>query len=67
MTANQFFVPALPEGAARIVLEGAEHRHLARAARVRPGETVWLFDGRGRRAPGPRRERGGGADGARRR
>ena len=50
MTANQFFVPALPEGAARVVVEGEEHRHLARAARVRPGETVWLFDGSGRRA-----------------
>jgi 16S rRNA (uracil1498-N3)-methyltransferase len=50
VTANQFFVPALPEGAARVVVEGAEHRHLARAARVRPGETVRLFDGSGRRA-----------------
>ncbi len=50
MTANQFFVPSLPPGAARIVLEAGEHRHLARAARVREGETVWLFDGSGRRA-----------------
>ena len=50
MTANQFFVPALPEGAARVAVVGEEHRHLARAARVRPGETVWLFDGSGRRA-----------------
>jgi 16S rRNA (uracil1498-N3)-methyltransferase len=50
VTANQFFVPLLPEGAARIVLEAEEHRHLARAARVREGETVWLFDGSGRRA-----------------
>jgi 16S rRNA (uracil1498-N3)-methyltransferase len=49
VTANQFFVPALPEGATRIVLEGEEHRHLARAARIRRGEEIWLFDGSGRR------------------
>ena len=49
MTANQFFVPRLAEGVSHIVLEGEEHRHLAKAARVRPGETVWLFDGSGRR------------------
>lgn len=49
MTANQFFVPVLAEGATRIVLVGDEHRHLARAARVRAGEEVWLFDGSGRR------------------
>ncbi|MGE5742254.1 MAG: RsmE family RNA methyltransferase [Candidatus Aminicenantes bacterium RBG_16_66_30] len=49
MTANQFFVPLIADGAERIVLEGDEHRHLARAARVRPGEEIWLIDGRGRR------------------
>ena len=49
MTANQFFVPQIPEGAARIVLRDGEHRHLAKAARVRVGEEIWLFDGRGRR------------------
>lgn len=49
MTANQFYVPLIAEGAERIVLQGEEHRHLARAARVRPGEEIWLFDGRGRR------------------
>lgn len=50
MTANQFYVPAIDEGAERIVVEGAEHRHLARSARVRAGETVWLIDSAGRRA-----------------
>lgn len=50
MTANQFFVPAIAEGADRIVVAGAEHRHLARSARVRPGESVWLIDAAGRRA-----------------
>lgn len=49
MTANQFYVPAIPEDADRIVLRGDEHRHLARAARVRAGEKVWLFDAGGRR------------------
>ncbi len=49
MTANQFFVPVIAGGAARLVLQGGEHRHLARAARVRVGDEVWLFDGSGRR------------------
>jgi 16S rRNA (uracil1498-N3)-methyltransferase len=50
VTANQFFVAAIAPGAARIVLRGDEHRHLAKAARVRPGEEIWLFDGTGRRS-----------------
>ena len=50
MTANQFFVPRIPEDAGRLVLEGEEHRHLARAARVRAGDEIWLFDGSGRRS-----------------
>lgn len=49
MTSNQFYVPRIEDGAARISLEGEEHHHLARAARVRRGETVRLFDGEGRR------------------
>jgi 16S rRNA (uracil1498-N3)-methyltransferase len=50
VTANQFYVPAIAEGVARIVVEGPEHRHLSRSARVRVGETVWLIDAAGRRA-----------------
>jgi 16S rRNA (uracil1498-N3)-methyltransferase len=50
VTANQFYVPAIAEGAARIVVEGPEHRHLSRSARVRVGEIVWLIDAAGRRA-----------------
>jgi 16S rRNA (uracil1498-N3)-methyltransferase len=49
VTANQFYVPRIQKGADRIILEGAEHRHLAKAARVRPGELVRLFDARGGR------------------
>jgi len=52
VTANQFFVAAIAPGAVRIVLSGAEHRHLSRAARVRTGEEIWLFDGTGRRSRG---------------
>ena len=49
MSANQFYVPRLDESAERIHVEGDEHRHLARSARVKAGETVRLFDGEGRR------------------
>lgn len=49
MTANQFYVPFIAPDAAQIVLQGEEHRHLARTARVRTGEEVWLFDAAGRR------------------
>ncbi len=47
MTSNQFYVPKVEPGASSVVLEGAEHRHLAKAARVLSGDTVWLFDGEG--------------------
>lgn len=50
MTANQFFVPEIPTDTDRILLRGREHRHLAKAARVRAGEEIWLFDGRGGRS-----------------
>ena len=49
MTANQFFTAPIAAGVTLVRLAGDEHRHLARAARVRPGEEVWLFDGMGTR------------------
>ena len=49
MTSNQFYVPRIEAGATRIALEGAEHRHAAKAARVRKGDSVWLFDAAGNR------------------
>lgn len=49
MTSNQFFVDKLPENGAPFFLEGREHHHLSRVARVKPGEKIWLTDGRGRR------------------
>lgn len=49
MTSNQFFVKEWPGGLDRFCLEGREHHHLSRVARVRPGNLVWLTDGQGRR------------------
>jgi len=49
LTSNQFFVPRIDREAPRVALEGAEHRHLARSARVKKGEEVWLFDAEGAR------------------
>jgi 16S rRNA (uracil1498-N3)-methyltransferase len=50
VTANQFYVAAIAPGAARIIPGGDEHRHPARAARVRPGEEIRRCDGAGRRS-----------------
>jgi 16S rRNA (uracil1498-N3)-methyltransferase len=47
LTSNQFFVPRLDPDSLRILLDGDEHHHLFRVARVREGETVRLFDGQG--------------------
>lgn len=49
MTANQFYVPRIAPDADRLVLEGDEHRHLAKAARVGAGDIVRLFDDLGGR------------------
>ncbi|RFT16132.1 MAG: Ribosomal RNA small subunit methyltransferase E [Candidatus Saccharicenans subterraneus] len=49
MTSNQFFIREWPAGLDRFCLEGQEHHHLSRVARVKPGNLVWLTDGRGRR------------------
>ncbi len=49
MTSNQFFISQWPGGLKRFCLEGPEHHHLSRVARVRPGNLVWLTDGKGRR------------------
>ncbi len=49
MTSNQFFIREWPGDLARFCLEGQEHHHLSRVARVKPGNLVWLTDGQGRR------------------
>jgi 16S rRNA (uracil1498-N3)-methyltransferase len=49
LTSNQFYVPRLPEAGGRVILEGAEHHHLANVARVGVGRSVWLFNEDGHR------------------
>ena len=49
MTSNQFYSPRIDEKTPRIILEGAEHHHLANVVRVGAGEMVWLFDAEGNR------------------
>ena len=44
---ERFFLPA-PPAAGRALLTGDEARHLGRVLRAQPGDTVVLFDGRGR-------------------
>lgn len=47
---ERFFTPSPPAGS-RAVLEGDEARHLARVLRAKVGDTVVLFDGKGREWP----------------
>ena len=47
---ERFFITTQPVGD-RAVLEGDEARHLARVLRAKVGDTVSLFDGRGREWP----------------
>lgn len=47
MTANLFFLEKSRALGPDCVLEGPEHHHLGRVARVRPGDEVWLFDEEG--------------------
>jgi 16S rRNA (uracil1498-N3)-methyltransferase len=46
---SRFHLPAAAWAAA--LLEGDEARHLAQVLRIRPGETITVFDGEGRQAP----------------
>src|SRR5262249_7346690 len=48
--AERFYVNC-PLGVGPVVLDGPEARHLATVCRVRPGETVCLFNGDGREYP----------------
>jgi 16S rRNA (uracil1498-N3)-methyltransferase len=47
VTANRFFIPQPALPGSRLWIEGREHHRLSRAARVRRGETVGLFDEEG--------------------
>ncbi len=47
MTVPRFFISALAGEQESLSLSGADHHHLSRVLRARPGEEVWLLDGRG--------------------
>lgn len=48
MSRRRFLVPELPRRGATVRLEGEEHHHLSRVLRLRQGDSLCLFDGRGR-------------------
>lgn len=45
---TRVYMPDSPEGATRVEVRGDEAHHLSRVVRARVGESVGLFDGRGR-------------------
>ena len=47
MTSNRFFIEKEKLGSSYAYLEGEEHHHLSRVARIRPKDKVWLFDEQG--------------------
>ena len=47
---RRYFVPNLASGGRIIELPEAEARHALRVMRIQPGDTITLFDGRGREA-----------------
>jgi len=49
LTSKQFFIERIDPSGPRVWLEGAEHHHLARVARIRPGREIWIFDRSGAR------------------
>ncbi len=49
MTSKQFFLERIDPAAPRAWLEGGEHHHLARVARIKAGEEIWIFDREGKR------------------
>ena len=49
MTSKQFFLERIDPAGSRARLEGAEHHHLARVARLKAGERIWVFDREGKR------------------
>jgi 16S rRNA (uracil1498-N3)-methyltransferase len=48
LTSHRFFIKGKTHGSNRIFLDGKEHHHLSKVARIKPGEQVWLFDEGGR-------------------
>ena len=48
MTSNRFSVKKTNIQSSSVILDGEEHRHLSKAARIKPRQRVWLFDEEGR-------------------
>lgn len=49
MTSNHFFIQKSLAGRPWLCLEGREHHHLSKVARLRPRDEIWLFDEEGAR------------------
>jgi len=47
LTSNRFSIKQSNIRSSSVFLDGEEHHHLSRVARIKPGEKVWLFDDRG--------------------
>ncbi len=47
MTSERFFIPGKVKDSNYVSLKGAEHHHLSKVARIKPGQAVWLFDEEG--------------------
>ena len=48
MTSNRFSVKKNNIQTSSVILDGEEHRHLSKVARIKPRQKVWLFDEEGR-------------------
>jgi len=48
LTSNRFSVKKTNIQSSSVILDGEEHRHLSKAARIKPRQRVWLFDEEGR-------------------
>jgi len=49
LTSNHFFIQKSRTGGPWLCLEGHEHHHLSKVARLRPRDEIWLFDEEGAR------------------
>lgn len=47
MTSNRFFIKRAKFDSSYVYLDGEEHHHLSRVARIKPNDKVWLFDKQG--------------------
>jgi 16S rRNA (uracil1498-N3)-methyltransferase len=44
LTSHRFYIKEKPRESTTLYLEGEEHHHLSKVARIKIGEKVWLFD-----------------------